>query len=110
MYICFSSSIGTTLYGVFNNTITLNFNFKAVVCYPGISIISTIVSIILLLKATKIIGVSSSAILGTFEPIVSIFLGVLFLGEKLSIVLLIGSIFILTSTIVLARDRYAHSN
>ncbi|OPJ64036.1 DMT family transporter [Clostridium oryzae] len=109
MYICFGSSIGTALYGLLNNSITLNFNFKAVICYLGISVISTIVSIILLLKATKIIGVSSSAILGTFEPIVSIFLGVLFLGERLSIVLLIGSVFILISTVILAKDRYEHS-
>ena len=110
MYICFGSTIGMVLYGLFSNSIILNFNFIAVGCYLGISIISTIASIILLLKAIKIIGVSSSSILGTFEPIISIFLGALFLGEKLSLALLIGSILILISTTIIAKDKYVNSN
>lgn len=110
MYICFGSTIGMTLYGLFTNSIILNFNFTAIGCYLGISIISTIASMLLLLKAIKIIGVSSSSILGTFEPILSIFLGALFLGENLSLALLIGSALILISTTILAKDRCASSN
>lgn len=110
MYVCLGSTISMVLYGLFSNSIILNFNFIAVGCYLGISIISTIASIILLLKAIKIIGVSSSSILGTFEPIISIFLGALFLGEKLSLELLIGSILILISTTIIAKDKYVNSN
>lgn len=110
MYVCLGSTIAMVLYGIFTNSIIFNFNFKAIGCYLGISIISTITSMILLLKAISIIGVSSSSILGTFEPIVSIFLGVLFLGEELSFALLIGSILILASTIILAKDNYVSSN
>lgn len=105
MYLCLGSTIGLVSYGVFNKSIILNLNFEVIGCCLGISIISTIMSIILLLKAVEIIGVSSSAILGTFEPIVSIFLGVLFLGEKLTFALLIGSILILMSTIILAKSN-----
>lgn len=110
MYVCLGSTIGMVLYGLFSNSIILNFNFIAVGCYLGISIISTIASIILLLKAIKIIGVSSSSILGTFEPIISIFLGALFLDENLSLSLLIGSILILISTTIIAKDKYVNSN
>lgn len=110
LYLCIGSTMGMLLYGLFTGSITLNFNFKILSCYLGISIISTIVSIILLLKAIKIIGVSSASILGTFEPMVSIFLGILFLGEKLSLTLLIGSILIIISTIILAKDKCAAAN
>ncbi|MFL0250935.1 DMT family transporter [Clostridium neuense] len=107
MYLCIGSAIGTVLCGTFNNSITLNFNFNILICCVGISIVSTILSIILLLKAIDIIGVSSSSILGTFEPIVSVFLGVLFLNEKLTFSLLIGSALILISTVILAKEKKA---
>lgn len=110
MYICFGSTIGMLFYGLISNSIIWNFNFTAIGCYLGISIISTIVSMLLLLKAIRIIGVSSSSILGTFEPIVSIFLGALLLGEKLSLALLIGSALILISTTILAKDKCVNSN
>lgn len=110
MYICFGSTIGMLFYGLISNSIIWNFNFTAISCYIGISIISTITSMLLLLKAIKIIGVSSSSILGTFEPIVSIFLGALFLGENLSLALLIGSALILISTTILAKDKCVNSN
>lgn len=109
MYLCLGSTIGMILLGTFNNSIIFNFNYKTFGCYLGISVISTITSIILLLKATKLIGVSSSSILGTFEPIVSIFLGILFLGEQLSFALLIGSILILISAIILANDKHVNA-
>lgn len=107
LYLCLGSAIGTVLCGIFNKSINLNFNFNILICCLGISVVSTILSIILLLKAIEIIGVSSSSILGTFEPIVSVFLGVLFLNEKLTFSLLIGSTLILISTIILARDKKA---
>lgn len=110
MYICFGSTIGMLFYGLMSNSIIWDLNFTAMSCYLGISIISTITSMLLLLKAINIIGVSSSSILGTFEPIVSIFLGALFLGENLSLALLIGSLLILSSTTILAKDKFANSN
>lgn len=110
MYVCIGSTIGMIIYGMLTNTIIINFNFKAISCYLGISIISTILSINLLLKAIKIIGVSSSSILGTFEPVVSILLGALFLDEKLTFTLLIGSSLILISTIILAKDKHVSTN
>ncbi|NMM65170.1 DMT family transporter [Clostridium sp. P21] len=105
MYLCVGSSIGTVLCGMSNNSIVLNFNFKTILCYLGISVISTILSIILLLKAIELIGVSTSSILGTFEPIVSVFLGVLFLNEEMTFPLLFGSVLIIISTIILAKDK-----
>ncbi|PJI08596.1 MULTISPECIES: DMT family transporter [Clostridium] len=109
MYLCLGSTIGTLFCGIFKHSIILNFNLKITMCLLGISVISTILSIILLLKAIKLIGVSSSSILGTFEPITSVFLGILLLNEAISFKLLVGSAFILISTIILAKDRCVQS-
>lgn len=105
MYVCFGATLGMTVFGIFDKSIILNINVPVILSYLGISLISTIASIILLLKAIKLIGVSSSSILGTFEPIVSIILGIIFLGENLSFSLIIGTLLILLSTIILAKDK-----
>ena len=60
---------------------------------------------ILLLKAIELIGSTSASILGTFEAIMSIFLGVIFLDEKLIFSLILGSTLIVISTIILAKDK-----
>ncbi|GAA0076474.1 DMT family transporter [Clostridium sp. CTA-5] len=104
MYMCIGATLGMTVYGLFTKSIVLEFNSKIIGSYLGISVISTIISVILFLKAIELIGTSSTSILGTFEPIVSIILGVIFLSEKLSIELLMGTALILAATIILAKD------
>ncbi|MHC1746847.1 MAG: DMT family transporter [Cellulosilyticaceae bacterium] len=109
MYVALGAAVGMVLYGVCKGTITLNFNFQIVTAYLGISIISTICSIILLLKAIHLIGAGSASILATFEPIVSIIVGILFFGEPLTVSLIIGIFLIFISTIILGKQKEACS-
>lgn len=81
MYLCLGLIIGMILFGIFNNFIIFNFNYKIFGCYLGIFVILIIVLIILFLKVIKLIGVLFLLIFGIFEFIVSIFLGILFFGE-----------------------------
>lgn len=60
---------------------------------------------VLLLKGIELIGASSASILGTFEPIVSIIMGIIIFKEQLTFSLIMGTIFILISTIILAKDK-----
>lgn len=80
-------------------------NIETTTSIIGISFISTIVSIGLFVKALKIIGASSTSILGTFEPIVSIIMGIILFKEKLTITLIIGTILILTSVVILSKEK-----
>ncbi len=105
MYVCFGATLGLIIYGASTNSIILKFNFEIIYSYLGLSIISTIFSMIILLKAIELIGSTSASILGTFEAIMSIFLGVIFLDEKLSFALILGSTLIVISTIILAKDK-----
>lgn len=81
------------------------FTTETVFSVVGISLVSTIVSIGLFVKALKIIGSSSTSILGTFEPIVSIIMGIILFGESLTITLIIGTILILASVVILAKEK-----
>ena len=110
MYVCFGATLGLIIYGASTDSIILRFNFEIIYSYFGLSIISTIFSMILLLKAIELIGSTSASILGTFEAIMSIFLGVIFLGEKLSFTLILGSTLIVISTIILAKDKNDNKN
>ncbi|GAB6167778.1 EamA family transporter [Clostridium carnis] len=105
MYVTLGAGVGMLLYGLFTNDILLNINLENSLSYIGIAVISTILSMILLLKSIEIIGTSSSSILGTFEPIVSIILGVILFGEELTLALAIGTLCILSSTIILAKGK-----
>lgn len=71
----------------------------------GISLVSTIVSIGLFVKALKIIGPSRTSILGTFEPIVSIIMGIVLFKELITTALIIGAVLILASVVILAKEK-----
>ena len=105
MYISFGAAIGMILYGGVTNQIIFNMNINVALSYVLIAVVSTILSIILLLKGIEIIGASSASILGTFEPIVSIIMGIILFSEKLTFSLMLGTFFIVLSTIILAKDK-----
>lgn len=110
MYISFGAAFALIIYGTFTNSIILTFNFEIGYSYLGLSIISTIFSMIFLLKSIELIGSTSASILGTFEAIISIISGVIFLDESLSFALILGCILIVISTIILAKDKNKESS
>lgn len=104
-YVSTGATLGMLIYGGLTNTIVTTLNFNLLLSYTSIAIISTIIAMLLLLKAIKKIGTASTSILGTFEPIVSVILGVILFGESLTISLIIGTCLILISTIILAQEK-----
>lgn len=105
LYVCMGACLGMIVIGMFNHSLSFELNLTLAGCYLGISTISTIASMILLMKAIVVIGPSSASILGTFEPIVSIILGIILLNENLSLSLILGTTLILISTIILTLDN-----
>lgn len=105
MYICFGTSLGMFIYGSMTHSIILKMNTQIVISYFGLSVISTIASMIFLLKAIKIIGSSSASILGTFEAVVSIICGILFLNERLTLSLIIGTLMIIACAVILSKEK-----
>lgn len=102
-YFSLSSGCTLILLTILTNNFSLKLNISYVLSIVGISFISTIVSIVLFIKALKIIGSTSTSILGTFEPIVSIIMGILLFGENITIQIILGTILILSSVMLLAK-------
>lgn len=109
MYICFGASLGIIVYGTFTQSLTFTMNLGMILPYLGLSIISTILSMLFLLKAIKIIGSTSASILATFEAVVSIIMGVIFLNERLTFSLILGTLLIIISTMILASEKSSSS-
>lgn len=105
MYITFGAAIGMFIYSLVDGSLVTKVTINLGVSYILIAVISTILSMILLLKGIEMIGASSTSILGTFEPIVSIIMGILLFGEELTFALIIGTVLILISTVILSRDK-----
>lgn len=105
MYITFGAATGMLIYSLIDGSLVTKITMNLGVSYILIAVVSTILSMILLLKGIEMIGASSTSILGTFEPIVSIIMGIMLFGEELTFALIIGTILILISTIILSRDK-----
>jgi len=103
----FSVCAGTVflMFSLLMGQLVLQFNIYTLSSYIGISFVSTIISIVLFIKAVKIIGASSASILGTFEPIVSIIMGIILFNEQLSFTIIVGTSLILTSIFILAGEN-----
>lgn len=70
-----------------------------------ISFLTAVVATICIQNGVLIIGPSAASILSTFEPITGIVLGVMFLGETLTIRIVIGCILIIMSVILITLSE-----
>ncbi|MDQ0480424.1 DMT family transporter [Hathewaya limosa] len=103
-YFSLSSGIILLIMGLIRGDLMIKFSGKVIFSMLGISVISTIIAMILLIKAIEIIGASTASILGTFEPIVSMILGIIMFKETLTKMGIIGSILILGSVLIIAKE------
>ena len=69
----------------------------------GVAVISTVIAVTLFLVGITVIGPTKASVLSTFEPVTTVILAALILGEPLGVLSVIGGACILTATIILAR-------
>ena len=87
----------------------LDLPMKLYVYSMGLAVFSTAVPVWMMAEALKRIGASDASMIGTIGPVVTIFLGALFLGEEVSALQLIGAGLVLAGVamISLARPKAA---
>jgi len=66
----------------------------------GIALIPTMIAISLFLAGLPRVGAARAALLSTWEPVVTVFLAVVVLGDRLSLVQLAGGILVIVAVIV----------
>jgi drug/metabolite transporter (DMT)-like permease len=70
-----------------------------------LGLVPTVLSLIFMVKAVKIIGSTPTAILGALEPVTAVAIGVLVFGEVLTGRLIVGIFLILGSTVLIALKK-----
>lgn len=103
-YISLVSAISILAFGLPTQTINLNIKFYSLVAILLLAFISTVIALMAFLQGVKIIGPSNASIFGTLEPIVTLVLGVLILGEGVQVKTILGSMLIIISMIILAKE------
>lgn len=71
----------------------------------GIVLIATILAVVTFMAGLERVGPTNAAMLSTLEPVVSVLLSVLLLGESLNPITLVGGALILLAVIVLTRSE-----
>lgn len=98
-YVCCMAMVVSFAAGIVTHSITFRLTPIAWVYTILVSIFASIGAVTLFQLSIQLIGASSTAILSTLEPITSVVLGALILGEKLSLQKGIGCILILASVV-----------
>lgn len=102
-YISVISGVVGLISGVASNELVFNISFYGLIAIVALAFISTIVALKAFIQGVKMIGASNAAIFSTLEPIVSLILGVLILGEPVNMRIITGAIFIIGAMILLAK-------
>ncbi|WP_298846228.1 DMT family transporter [Clostridium sp.] len=102
-YISCASAIVMFIAAKSTNNFNIHISFYALVAILLIAFISTVVALMAFLEGVRLIGPSKASILSTIEPIVSLILGIIILGEPISSRIIIGSIMIVLSVVILTK-------
>lgn len=103
-YVSLASAIAIGIKGAICGNLNFNIGIYGIGAILLLAIISTVIALMLFLKGVKIIGPSNASIFGTLEPIVGMVLGVLVLGEAITINKIMGSVLIILSMVLLAKE------
>jgi drug/metabolite transporter (DMT)-like permease len=96
-YIVTSAAVTMTVTGTFAGQFYSSMTLKGWGAVLVIAVFSTALAIITFYLGVKEVGPSRSAILSTFEPVVTVSLGVLILKESLSLVQLAGILLVISA-------------
>jgi len=103
-YISCASAVAMFIAANTTGNFNMHISFYALVAILLLALISTVVALMAFLEGVRIIGPSKASIFSTIEPIVALILGILILGESISVRIIIGSILILMSVVILTRE------
>lgn len=76
-------------------------NFNSFIYAIILTFFCSLIPIYTLALGIKLVGVSNASLIGAFEPFFVAFLGIMFLGEKLTFNLIFGGILIVFSMVIL---------
>ena len=99
-YLSLFAALGTLCFGLLTNDLHFQLDRNGWVAMGILGLVCTVFAIGAFSMAVRIIGSAKTAILNTFEPVTSIVLGALLLGEKMSGIMILGSGLIIAAAVI----------
>lgn len=85
--------------------LVLPYNLEMWLCCLGLGLFPTVISLVMTSRAIQCIGSTQTALLGALEPVTAVVLGILVLGETLTLREIIGMILIFVSVSLVVKRR-----
>lgn len=92
-----------------SNVDLLGYSKEVYVTALAMAIFCTVIPSFLIAGAIKLIGASNVAVIGSFGPISTIILAAIFLGEKISVFQMLGTIIVISGVMLLVTGRKAEA-
>ncbi len=108
-YMAAFSVVFFALKSIWDGTLSFQYSTVDVISALLLAIIPTLIGIIALFKALEILGASKSAIISSFEPVVTLLLAYVLIGDRITLVQLAGGAFILTSVFIVQRGEVSEA-
>lgn len=103
-----NAMIATTVsmipYGVMAGGLSIPTDFEQWVLVAGIGLIGTAIPIVLFIWGLNRIEASHASIIGTSEPMVTVLLGMVLLGESITPIIVVGGGFVLIGVLLIQRE------
>ena len=68
----------------------------------GLAIFPTIISMVSLAVSIRLLGATKTSVLGVFEPLTAIFIGLMVFGEPLTLNIIVGMIICISAIVFMA--------
>lgn len=100
LMVCIGSALSAWLAASLDHTLAIPYGVIVWLNIIGVSVICTSIPILLLLKGLKHIGSLEASILSVLEPVFVLIVGILFLGETVNFMQVIGVIILLSGALM----------
>jgi drug/metabolite transporter (DMT)-like permease len=101
LYVCTSAGLAFLFYGLISGGLTLNMTPDGWLSILGIAVIPTLFGVIGFFAGLRLIGATNASIISTLEPLITVLLSALLLGERITALQGLGGAVLLVGAVVL---------
>jgi len=101
LYVCISAGLAFLIYGVASGALNLSISTEGWLSIIGIAVFPTIFGVLGFFAGLRLIGPTNASIISMLEPLITVLLSMLLLGERVTAVQGLGGAVLLSGAVIL---------
>lgn len=101
VYVCASAGVTFLAYGLFSGNLHLALSQTAWLSIAGVAIFPTVVAVVGFFAGLRLVGSTNAAIISMLEPLITVLLSALLLGERITALQACGGVLLLSGALIL---------